>query len=328
MLSRDSSPLSRQVAQKPRRSTVLNDGMNGRTVRRRRSWYRRRLRIQRTLVAVVACTLIAGAMWHSAARHLSLPTWHASQILPASFWSRQSVRKDLALMAARSAHPARFLGRVPGVYPYSVVPGGVKDPDDLRNAAARDYVVRRHYAHFDYSHARLVHATEARAVYLSYRIRDTVFWTRRKIRLHPGELLLTDGKITARARCGNQISDTAKPEVSNEEPEEDVLDRPVAQIEPGPSFPVRPLLASADLPGGEPTPPQLFANNFFFPYIQPGMPIPPRLCSVNDGDSKHCPPKRRHKPPVVPEPSTMVLIASGLALVVWRYRRTVHPGVA
>jgi hypothetical protein len=245
--------------------------------------------------------------------------------LPASFWSRQNVRKDLALMAARSAHPARFLGRIPGVYPYSVVPGGVKDPDDLRYAAARDYVVRRHFAHFDYSHARLVRATEARQVYLSYRIRDTVFWTRRKIRLHLGELLLTDGKITARARCGNQISDTAKPEVSDEEPEEDVLDRPVAQLEPGPSFPVRPLLASADLPGGQPTPPQLFAGNFIFPYVSTGLPIPPRVCSVHDSDSKHCRHKRKPPGTTVPEPSTMVLIASGFALVLWRCRKIARP---
>jgi PEP-CTERM motif len=300
----------------------LNDGMIGKTVRRRRSWYRRRLRIQRTLVALVACTLIAGACWQSAARHFSLPTWHASQILPDSFWSRQNIRKDLALMAARSAKPARFLGRIPGVYPYSVVPGGVKDLDDLRYAAARDYVVRRHYARFDYSQARLVRAREAREVYLSYRIRDTVFWTRRKIRLHLGELLLTDGKITARARCGNQISDTAMPEVSNEEPEEDVLDRPVAQLEPGPSFPVRPLLASAELPGGQPIPPKLFANNFFFPYVPTGMPLPGG-CPVDNGVvSKRC---RHPKPPVVPEPSSMVLIASGLALVLWRYRKTARP---
>jgi hypothetical protein len=283
--------------------------------------------MQRTLVAVFACTLIAGACWQSAVRHFSAPTWHASQILPDSFWSRQNVRKDLALMAARSVHPARFLGRIPGVYPYSVVPGGVKDADELRYAAARDYVVRRHYARFDYSHARLVRLTEAREVYLSYRIRDTVFWTRRKIRLHPGEMLLTDGKIAARARCGNQISDTAKPEVSNEEPEEDVLDQPVAPIEPGP-FPVRPLLAFADLPGGQPTPPQLFASNFFFPYVPTGLPIPPRLCPANGDTSKHCPPKRHHKPPVVPEPSTMVLIASGLALVLWRYRKIARPSVA
>ena len=298
----------------------MNDEIR-KTLRRRRSWYQRRLRIQRTLVAVVAGALVAGACWQNAARHLSLPSWHASQILPDSFWARRDVRKDLALMAARSARPAKFLNPIPGVYPYSVVPGGVKDAAELRYAATRDYVVRRHYARFDFNHARLVRASEAREVYLSYRIRDTVYWTRRKIRLHLGELLLTDGKITARARCGNQISDTAKPEVSNDEPEEDVMDRPVAELEPGPSFPMRPLSAPADLPGGQPTPPQLFANNFFFPYVSTGLPLPSGLCSADDEIvSHHCRPKRHHKPPTVPEPSTMVLTASGLAFILWRYR--------
>lgn len=307
----------------------MNDDAIGKTVRRRRNWYVRRLRMQRALVAVVASVLIAGACWQTVARHFSLPAWHASQILPDSFWARRDVRKDLALMAARSAQPAGFLARIPGVYPYSVVPGGVQGPDELREAAARDYVVRRHYAGFDYNHARLVRAREAREVYLSYRIRDRVFWTRRKIRLHLGEWLLTDGKITARARCGNQISDTAKPEVSNEEPEEDVLDRTVAQIEPGPSFPIRPLLAPPDLPGGEPAPPKLFAGTFFFPYVPVGVPIGSKVCSVEDEIvSKHCRPKRHHKPPVVPEPSTMVLTASGLAFILWRYRKTARPVTA
>ena len=129
--------------------------------------------MQRTLVAVFVGTLLAGACWQNAARYFPLPSWHASQTLPASFWMRGNVHNVLALMAARSAKPAKSLARIPSVYPYSVVPGGVKDPDDLRYAALRDYVVRRHYAHFDYSHARLVRATEAREVYLSYRIRDS-----------------------------------------------------------------------------------------------------------------------------------------------------------
>jgi hypothetical protein len=305
----------------------LNDGAIGKTVRRRRSWYRRRLHIQRTLAVVVVGMVLAGACWQNAARYFSLPSFHASQVLPDSFWTRGNVRKDLAFAAARSAKPTKFLARVPSVYPYSVVPGGVKDPDDLRYAALRDYVVRRHYAHFDYSHAQLVRATEAREVYLSYRIRDTVFWTRRKVRLRLGELLLTDGKITARAGCGNQISDTAKPEVSNEEPAEDVMDRPVAALEPGPSFPVRPLLAPPDLPGGQPLSPKLFAAAFFFPYVPAGVPLPSGVCQaghqVVDG---HCPPK--HRKPVAPEPSTMVLAGSGLALILWRYRRTARPVAA
>ncbi len=307
----------------------MNDDAIGKAVRRRRSWYMRRLRIQRTMVAVVGSALIAGVCWYSAVRHFSSPSWHASQILPGSVWMRGNVGKDLALMAARSAKRASSLGGIPGVYPYSVVPGGVQDPDGLRSAAERDYVVRRHYAHFDYSHARLVRATEAREVYLSYRIRDTVFWTRRKIRLHLGELLLTDGKITARARCGNQISDTAKPEVSNEEPEEDVMDRPVAQIDAEPSFPVRPLRAPPDLPGGQPTPPQLFASTFSFPYVPVAVPIPSGACPLNDDVvDGHCRPKRHHKPPAVPEPSTMVLAASGLGFILWRYRKTARPVAA
>ena len=304
----------------------MNDGAIGKTVRRRRSWYRRRLRIQRTLAVVVAGMVLAGACWQNAARYFSLPSFHASQVLPDSFWTRGNVRKDLAFAAARSAKPAKFLARVPSVYPYSVVPGGVKDPDDLRYAALRDYVVRRHYAHFDYSHAQLVRATEAREVYLSYRIRDTVFWTRRKVRLRLGELLLTDGKITARAHCGNQISDSAKPEVSNEEPAEDVLDQPVSALEPGLSFPVRPVLAPLDLPGGQPTPPQLFTRGFFFPYVPIGVPIPSGVCHAGDQFvDGHCRPK--HSKPV-PEPSTMVLAGSGLALILWRYRRTARPVAA
>jgi hypothetical protein len=309
------------------KDAVSNDAAIAKTVRRRRSWYRRRLRMQRTMAALVVGTVLVGACWQNAARYFSLPSWHASQVLPESFWMRGNIRKDLALMAAHSAKPTKFLARIPGVYPYSVVPGGVKDPDDLRYKALRDWVVRRHYAHFDFSHARLERATEAREVYLSYRVRDTVFWTRRKIRLHIGELLLTDGKITARARCGNQISETAKPEVSEEEPDEDVLDQPVAMIDSVPSLPIRPMLAPPDLPAGEPIEPRLLAG-FFFPYVPVGVPIPSGLCHNNDQMvDGHCRPKR-HKKPVVPEPSTMVLIGSGLALILWRYRRSGRPVTA
>jgi hypothetical protein len=283
--------------------------------------------MQRTLAAVVVGTVLAGVCWQNAAHYFSLPTLHASHVLPNSFWTRGNVRKDLAFMAARSAKPAKFLPRIPSAYPYSVVPGGVKDTDDLRYAALRDYVVRRHYARFNYSHAHLVRATEAREVYLSYRIRDNIFWTRRRIRLHLGELLLTDGKITARARCGNQISDTAKPDVSEEEPDQDILDRPVGEIEPMPSLSMRPLLAPPDLPGGQPIAPKLFAGGFFFPYVPLGVPLPSGFCRAGEQEvDRHCRP--HHKPPAAPEPSTMILIGSGLALILWRYRRTGRPVAA
>lgn len=304
----------------------MNVGANGRGARRRRTWYRHRLRMQRTLVAVVVGMLLAGACWHSVAQYFSLPAWHTSRVLPPSFWVRANIHHELAFAAARSAKPTKFLARRPAVYPYSVVPGGVKDPDQLRNAALRDDVVRRHYTHFDFSHARLVRATEARQVYLSYRIRDTVFWTRKKISLHAGELLLTDGKITARARCGNQVSDSAKPEVSDEEPAQDVLDEPVTGVGSAPSFPNRSLLPASDFPAGAPNSPQLFAGGFYFPYVPAIVPLPSGHCHAGDVVIHgHCRPR---KPSHAPEPSTMVLLGSGMGLIMWRYRKTVRPARA
>jgi PEP-CTERM motif len=301
----------------------VNEGETGKTVRRRRSWYRRRLRIQRTLIAFAAGALIAGACWQNLARYTSLPSLHATQVLPESFWARPKPHNDAAF-AAPSTKPARALVRIPGVYPYSVVPGGVKDLAELRDVVARDYVVRRHYSHFDFNHAKLIRLPETREVFLSYRIRDTVFWTRKTVRLHPGELLLTDGKITARARCGNQVSDSAKPEVSDEEPEADVLDEPV--VAAAPFLPVRPLMPSPDLPIGQPNPPALIAGAFIFPYVPGGLPAP-RLCRVGDIEKNgNC--VARHKKPVVPEPSTMALLASGLTIIVWRYRKTRRPNAA
>jgi PEP-CTERM motif len=274
-------------------------------------------------MAMTVAVLIAGACWQNAARFLSLPSLHASRVLPDSFKLRSNVHKDLAFMAARAARINKVIGRNTGVYPYSIVPGGIRNSDALRAAAATDYVVRRHYANFDFNRARLVRAAEAREVYLSYRIRDRIFWTHHKVRLHLGELLLTDGNITARARCGNQISDTAKPEVSDEEPDGDTLDQPVAEIMPA-AFVARPMLEPPDLPAGAPTAPRLFASGFSFPYIPSGVPISGSCPADGIVSSKKCPPKH-HKPPVVPEPSTMVLLGSGIVLITWRYRKIARP---
>jgi len=300
----------------------LNDRGAGKPVRRIRSWYRRRLRIQRALLTTSMLLLVAAACWQSAARRWSVPTLHASNFLPESFWTRGNVRNNLALMA--HAHTVRVSSAGQQTYPYSVIPGGVRDVPDLQEHAARDYVVRRHFAGFNYRRARLIRSDKAREVYLSYRIRDHVFWTRRKVQLLPAELLLTDGTITARARCGNQLSENPKPEVSDEEPAADVLDQPVAEIVAlGPVLPFHFPTVHPSLPGidaNPPTAPKLFAGGFSFPYVDFGGTRVPHLCKPGEEEKdKRC--RHHHKPPAVPEPATLLLIVSGLAAIGWRFRR-------
>ncbi|MGA9527726.1 MAG: PEP-CTERM sorting domain-containing protein [Terriglobales bacterium] len=285
-------------------------------MRRRRSWYRRHLRNQRILIVSAAAVLLAIWGWQAATHFLG------GAAKPSQTWQEaakaRASRQELGFVSQQTTKHRHYATRIPGVYPYSVVPGGIKSPQTLRQAAANDKAVSRHFSHFDFNHAHFVRVEQPREVYVSYRIRDSIFWTQKRIRLHPGELLLTDGKITARAKCGNQVSDTAKPEISNEEPEEDVLDQPVALDPMGPALPVRAMLEATDLPSGQPGSPKLFANNLSFPYVGFNLPLPPRNCLAvpNDKDCIH------HKKPVTPEPPTMILLASGLMAIGWRYRRS------
>jgi PEP-CTERM motif len=296
---------------------LLNDPVVGKLVRKRRSWYRRRLRILHSLIAATVALLIAAVSWQSVARQFSLLRMQPSQMLPDSFWQRGNVRTKLAQVTARSVAPRMARG---GTYPYSVVPGGIHSVAELREQAARDYVVRRHYANFQYRVARIILAHEAREVFLSYRLGDRVFWTKKKVHLRPGEELITDGTTTARTRCGNQISEQPKAEVSVEEPSEDVLDRPVAELDPMPNVPFRSALAP-QLPGSEiaaPRGPGLFGGGFVFPYVGLGPPTE-GLCAPGSHEKK-CHPKRKH--PVAPEPGSLLLIGTGLAAIFVGYRRS------
>jgi hypothetical protein len=288
-------------------------------VRRRRSWYRRRIRNRRILVGTLCLLAIAALSWQNAARFLPIPKVALSKALPDSFWVRPT-RQQLGFIPGRPvARHAVYIERIPGIYPYSVVPGGIKSAEALRKIVASDHAVARHFSQFDYTKAHLLRLAEARDVYVSYRIRDTIFWTRKRIHLLPGELLLTDGNITARAKCGNQVSETAKPDVSNEEPEEDVLDKPVALEPMGPPVPIHPVLQPPVLPTGVPIAPTVFAGGFSFPYATfvGGEPI--SACDEKNSQliDKRCKPRKR---PTVPEPSTIIFLGTGAAMILWRYR--------
>jgi len=153
------------------------------------------------------------------------------------------------------------------VYPYSVVPGGVHSPAELTQAVQRDPVVAAHYTHVDVTRARVATVAAPRRAYVSYRIGEKVYWTRKKIALHAGETILTDGTNEIRARCGNCISETPQGPTSPDEPSASEFDRampPVALGDP-------PLLSAPEAQFGGGTNP-LFATRAG-PFDPLGAPI-------------------------------------------------------
>jgi hypothetical protein len=228
----------------------------------------------------------------------------------ASFFLRVDQRKEETFPAAQ---PDITVQQPRKIYPYSVIPGGVLNAEELRAKLRADGVAARHYAGFDVDSAGLMRVHQERKVYVSYRIGDRIYWTRNRIRLPPGEYLLTDGKSLVRARCGNRISEQPHIAVSEAEPSEEAMDwtpdpPPVlgfntehdwVAVAPGPRDPeeTAPVVAEQPSPALEkvasiavPSPsPQ------FFSY--PARPFPVLFA---------------------PEPRTWLLMAAGLGVFAWR----------
>lgn len=93
------------------------------------------------------------------------------------------------------------------MYRLSVIPGGAYSSEELTRARRVDRVVRTHYS--DFGEVVSSHRMQADTyLYVSYRKADRVFWSVKKHRIPKGELVLSDGKHLARARCGNRLSTT------------------------------------------------------------------------------------------------------------------------
>jgi hypothetical protein len=228
------------------------------------------------------------------------------------------------------------------VYPYSVIPGGVEDVRELKWVAEHDPIVGAHYAGFNYAHAQVVRLALARTVYLSYRVGNHIYWTRRRITLHKGEKLITDGRMTARTRCANRVEEAPQQQAASPvEPAPQKFDEPIRIGEgtamPSPQFPFdSALLGRPHLPGFEAVGPlslyDPFVGGSFIPLSPP--PLPAGLCTpvktkstaaaVSGGTGKKKTPVSCEVggggTEVVPEPGTWVLFASGLAAIYWRAR--------
>lgn len=282
-------------------------------VRRSKSRRRRRMR-QAATVLVLLLAAVISARW--VARHPAL--WRSSALSsnrPPSAWIQGDTSRNLAILAGQRV-AAMFSNPHRIVYPYSVIPGGIQSPEDLRQVSEHDRVVANHYEGFDFENAKIVELQEPRLVYLSYRIGDKVFWTAKKVALRKGEKVITDGKMTARTRCANRVSESAQKGVSPEEPPASQFEEPMlpgggtATQMPFPENPQslisQPFGSPAPAPPGVPFGPGLGGG---FPPIYPP---PPPLNSCTPTKTKPCKPAPP-PPPTVPEPATMLLVASGLA---------------
>jgi len=115
------------------------------------------------------------------------------------------------------AIPARVRSLRP-VLPYSVLPGGVFSREELRHRLQSDLVARQHYADFQTNNAWLVSVTRDQLQYVSYREGNDIYWTKKRLRIPQGEVLITDGVHFARTRCGNLLSATPRVRVLSKEP--------------------------------------------------------------------------------------------------------------
>jgi hypothetical protein len=285
----------------------------------------------------MVCAGLAFGFASVALQRLSPSLFRASRTVEPSQEALDASRKILWLTQQESL---RQIESRP-VYAYSVVPGGVKDSHELKWMAQHDPVVASHYAGFDYDRARVVRLALARSVYVSYRLGNKVYWTRRRVTLKKGETVITDGKITARSRCGNRVEEAPQQATSASEPPVAKLDEPMMPaIGPGllnPPLPLQSaLLNPAGLPGGPALPLNLYdpiGNGTWVPILPPPLPTG---CAAGKNESGAAQSANQGKGnpclvttgggggggggSEVPEPGTWLLVASGVAIMFWKAR--------
>jgi PEP-CTERM motif len=303
-----------------------------RPVRVRRSRSIRRQRIRRTLFLCAALVILLVAV----RQVLSFRSvWSSNQDNDLE-WAQGNLSQRLALLATKAvSSPLTLPRRV--VYPYSVIPGGVRTPEDLLEVSEHDRIVGGHYAGFNFRNAKIVELDQPHPVYLSYRLGDKIFWTSKRVSLPKGEKLITDGKMTARVRCANQVSEQPQFPVSAAEPPAGNFETPFDGTAGAIPFPgdLNGLGSGREL--GPIAPPILRTSTAPFPGggLPPvfSPPIPSKSCAppgikeddlMRSGNTKPCPSPKPHShqpPPPVPEPSTLLLVCSGIAGIYWRRRK-------
>jgi hypothetical protein len=190
-------------------------------------------------------------------------------------------KQATAMVAPDAASASKRL-----VFPWSVVSGGVDSATSMRRAMEEDAVVATHYSGLNPAEFKLQVLPESRSGYVSYRIRDKVYWTRRMVTLQAGESVLSDGRTMVRGRCGNLVSATAREPVAPDgaEPPEPAMDVPAseAQLVTTPPLPVEAVVAAETFVN----PKQLADNkemSSVLPAPAPQESLPPSYASGGSG---------------------------------------------
>lgn len=318
-------------------------------VRRRPTRRHRRNRLIRRILVVSLAGFLAVGLSALTLQYLSPSLPHSSGSTAGKNQPPEASVQDRLVLASESLKPNTQPAHP--VYPYSVVPGGVQDARELKWVAEHDPIVAEHFRGFDFDHARIVRLTLAQTAYVSYRIGNHVYWTRHRITLHKGEKLITDGRITVRARCGNRVEEVPQQLHSAPDPAVARFEEPV---EPGQdSFPAGPpvefesaLLNRPGISGSQPLAPLIAPLlSLYTPFPVGGVvpisapPLPSGVCgpgkkpgkddgiALDDASDK----KKKKGGPcgsngVVPEPGTWLMLITGVIAMAWLARRKALAG--
>src|SRR6267378_310279 len=241
--------------------------------RRRSRWFIMVRRLQWIAILLVVCFF----GWLALPRSSKIAPWQRAssniKLGANAIINPPTETKGVFPLEANRKRPARV------VYPYSVVPGGVKSVEELKSAIASDPVVSADYASFDLSNARMIRLDRDRSVHISYRLGSQVHWTKEELKLDKGETLITDGVHMALTKCGNLISETVSEPILLNEPTAQEMDTPldpqVTDIQTAsdvpPDIPVT-QIPGINLPPVEIAPPPPAIENAPVILLPPGVP--------------------------------------------------------
>ena len=265
-----------------------------------------------TILALVLALACSVDWFMSQRRHAAIPLQSISSSNTGASAPTDPMRasKSILPLADHEERSKRI------VYPYSIIPGGIRSVQELKNAIAKDSVVSAHYATFHLAHARIIRLDRERSMHVSYRLGDQVYWTKRELKLAKGETLITDGVQTARTRCGNLISETIVAPVSPKEPTAQELDTPIdphytpGELESDNRFPeldpvldpIVPPTGGGSSAGGGIIPPIFLPSGPAGPMPYPAVPTPPLVVNT-------------------PEPGTATLLLPGLLALLLLLRK-------